>query len=58
MTRREYAFLSASIVKEIAKLGGPVDTFVPKHVASALKARFRRDDEQRETVIPTQLSRD
>lgn len=58
MTRREYAFLSASIVKEIAKLGGSVDSFVPAHVAQALAGRFRRADEQRETVIPTQLLRD
>jgi pantetheine-phosphate adenylyltransferase len=58
MTRREYAFLSATIVKEIAKLGGPVDNFVPAHVAHALKVRFGSLDEQRETVIPTQLLRD
>ncbi len=58
MTRREYAFLSATIVKEIAKLGGPVENFVPAHVAHALRLRFGSRAEQRETVIPTQLLRD
>lgn len=58
MTRREYAFLSATIVKEIAKLGGPVDDFVPSHVAQALRTRFGSGDQQKETVIPTQLLRD
>jgi pantetheine-phosphate adenylyltransferase len=58
MTRREYAFLSASIVKEIAKLGGPVDSFVPAHVAQALRARFGSAEQQKESMIPTQLLRD
>ena len=58
MTRREYGFLSATIVKEIAKAGGPVDNFVPAHVAAALQARFGSAEQQREAVIPTQLLRD
>jgi pantetheine-phosphate adenylyltransferase len=58
MTRREYAFLSATICKEIAKLGGPVENFVPAHVAAALHTRFGSADQQREAVIPTQLLRD
>ena len=41
MTSQEYAFLSASTVKEIAMLGGCVDGMVPAHVARALQARFR-----------------
>jgi pantetheine-phosphate adenylyltransferase len=40
MTSQEYAFLSASTVKEIAMLGGCVDGMVPPHVAGALQARF------------------
>jgi pantetheine-phosphate adenylyltransferase len=40
MTDQEYAFLSASTVKEIAMLGGCVDGMVPPHVAKALQARF------------------
>ena len=58
MTRREYAFLSATIVKEIARLGGPVESFVPSHVAAALRVRFGSPEQQREAVIPTQLLRD
>ncbi len=40
MTRQEYAFISASTVKEIAMLGGCMDGMVPASVASALRARF------------------
>ncbi|MBD0337406.1 MAG: pantetheine-phosphate adenylyltransferase [Cyanobacteria bacterium Co-bin13] len=32
-TSTEYGFLSSSLVKEIARFGGPVDHFVPHHVA-------------------------
>lgn len=32
-TSTEYGFLSSSLVKEIAKFGGPVDHLVPHHVA-------------------------
>ncbi len=58
MTRREYSFLSATIVKEIARLKGPVDNFVPPHVATALRERFSSIEQQKETVIPAQLLRD
>ena len=44
MTDQEYAFLSASTVKEIAMLGGCVDGMVPPHVAKALQARFTASD--------------
>jgi pantetheine-phosphate adenylyltransferase len=36
MTRQDYAFLSSSVVKEVALLGGDVSSMVPPHVASAL----------------------
>lgn len=32
-TSKEYSFLSSSLVKEIARFGGPVDHLVPPHVA-------------------------
>lgn len=32
-TSNEYSFLSSSLVKEIARFGGPVDHLVPSHVA-------------------------
>jgi pantetheine-phosphate adenylyltransferase len=44
MTGQEYAFLSASTVKEIAMLGGCVDGMVPPHVAQALQSRFMAPD--------------
>lgn len=40
MTSQQYAFISASTVKEIAMLGGCVDGMVPSHVADALRAKF------------------
>jgi pantetheine-phosphate adenylyltransferase len=42
ITRQEYAFLSSSIAKEIAMVGGCVDQMVPPHVATALKEKFHR----------------
>jgi len=42
MTGQRYAFLSSSIAKEIAMVGGCVDGMVPPHVAAALKDKFRR----------------
>ena len=38
-TSNEYSFLSSSLVKEIAKFGGPVDHLVPKHVALDIYSR-------------------
>ena len=35
-----YTFLSSRIVKEIARLGGDVEAFVPKHVRAALAKKF------------------
>ncbi|MFC2029515.1 pantetheine-phosphate adenylyltransferase [Chloroflexota bacterium] len=46
MTSLEYAFISASTVKEIAMLGGCVEGMVPPHVAAAMQAKFEREDEQ------------
>ncbi len=38
--REEYTYLSSRIVKEIARLGGNVETFVPPSVAAALRTKF------------------
>ena len=38
-TSNEYSFLSSSVVKEIARFGGPVDHLVPAEVAIALSQR-------------------
>ena len=42
MTKDDYAFLSSSIVKEIAMFGGSVKGFVPTIVEKKLKEKFRR----------------
>lgn len=40
MTDIRYAFLSSSIVKEVAMAGGCLEEMVPPHVASALARKF------------------
>ncbi len=40
MTNPEYSFFSASLIKEIAKLGGNLSKFVPKNVEKALVRKF------------------
>ena len=40
MPRESYTFLSSRIVKEVARLGGDVSSFVPAHVAAALKKKL------------------
>jgi pantetheine-phosphate adenylyltransferase len=42
MPKETYTFLSSRIIKEIARLGGDVGTFVPPHVESALKTKLAR----------------
>lgn len=42
MTSVSYGYLSSSIVKEVASLGGPVDQFVPQAVGQALAKKFDR----------------
>jgi len=37
-----YTFLSSRIVKEIARLGGDVSSFVPAHVQAALRKKLKR----------------
>jgi len=40
MPKEEYTYLSSRIVKEIARLGGNVSSFVPACVAKALNSKF------------------
>ena len=44
MTNLEYEFVSSSLLKEISKLGGSIEDFVPEHVAAALKEKFSHED--------------
>ncbi len=39
MPSEEYSYVSSSLVREIAALGGPVEKFVPGPVAAALRRR-------------------
>ena len=41
MARLEYQFLSSSLLKEAASLGGDVDDLVPQHVAEALRRKIQ-----------------
>ena len=50
ITRQPHAFLSSSIVKEIALLGGDVRGMVSPHVASALEAKRREREKNKEPV--------
>ena len=40
MTGLQYQFLSSSLLKEVAGLGGDITNMVPKHVALALKKKL------------------
>lgn len=42
-TKPEYGYLSSSLVKQVAGLGGSVDSLVPAPVLQALKARAAHD---------------
>ena len=39
MASLKYQFLSSTILKEVAGLGGKIDNMVPKHVAEALRKK-------------------
>ncbi len=43
MASVEYQFVSSSLLKEAASLGGEIEDFVPKHVAAALRDKFKVD---------------
>ena len=57
MTRQAHAFLSSSIVKEIALLRGDVSHMVPPHVAVALETK-RHEREKNQEPVPLISLRD
>ncbi len=57
MTRQEYAFLSSSILKEVALLGGDVSQMAPPNVAAVLEEK-RRELEQNQGPVPLVSLRD
>ena len=57
MTRQEHAFLSSSIVKEVALLSGDVTGMTPPNVVAALEEK-RRELERRQGLVPLVSLRD
>lgn len=41
MPNEKYTYLNSSIVREIARLGGNINGFVPSHVQQALERKFK-----------------
>lgn len=44
MPSEEYSYLTSSIIKEVASLGGSLDAFVHPEVAARLRTRLRRTE--------------
>ncbi len=42
MASQEYMFISSSLLKEVARLGGDITSMVPTHVAKAVSAKFAK----------------
>jgi pantetheine-phosphate adenylyltransferase len=42
MTAQEHSFLSASMIRELAQYGGPLDDLVPPHIAAALRRVYAK----------------
>ena len=44
MTDAEYSFISSSVIKNVAALGGDVSHFVPPSVEKALKKKYKEGE--------------
>jgi pantetheine-phosphate adenylyltransferase len=44
MTSQDYMFVSASLLKEVARLGGDITEMVPPNVAKAVYSKFEDED--------------
>jgi pantetheine-phosphate adenylyltransferase len=58
MTSLEYAYLSSSILKEIAMLGGEIAGLAPERVQMALHTRFAHLSPDSANSVPIHTSRD
>jgi pantetheine-phosphate adenylyltransferase len=58
ITNEEHTFLSSTTVREIASLGGNVNSMVPSHVEVALKRRFVELGDDGGKVVPMTSLRD
>jgi len=56
MTKLEFEFVSSSLLKEAARLGGCIADLVPKHVADALKDKFRAGGERIDKEVYSRTS--
>lgn len=43
MSRKEYSYLSSSIIRELAGYGGSIESLVPANVARRLRAKFAHE---------------
>jgi pantetheine-phosphate adenylyltransferase len=58
MTSLRFAYLSSSILKEVALLGGDVDGLAPEPVIGALRSRFANLGPDGAGSVPIRTSRD
>ena len=58
MTSLDYAYLSSSILKEVAFLGGAIEGLAPAPVQAALSARFAGLGPDGAEAVPIRTSRD
>jgi pantetheine-phosphate adenylyltransferase len=58
MTSLEHAYLSSSILKEVAMLGGDISALAPLPVQEALRSRFAELGHNARNVVPMVTSRD
>jgi pantetheine-phosphate adenylyltransferase len=42
MPDERYSYISSSLVREVARLGGPIENFVPPEVAQSVGAAMRK----------------
>jgi pantetheine-phosphate adenylyltransferase len=52
MPKETYTFISSRMIKEVARLGGDVSSFVPPHVEAALKAKNAPRVSRRKSARP------
>jgi pantetheine-phosphate adenylyltransferase len=58
MTSLKYAYLSSSILKEVALLGGDIESLAPEGVRAALAERFANLTAEAAEATPIRTSRD
>jgi pantetheine-phosphate adenylyltransferase len=58
MTKLDYAYLSATTLKEVAFLGGDICSLTPPHVQTALSRRFAEARDSEEPLVSLRSPRD